>query len=382
MPDVHALLSASSSARWLQCTPSARLEAALPDRTSTYAEEGTRAHALAEKRLKHFLATGRVQRKCPKDVDAEMWEATGRYVDICVEKINAARKVSVDAEVGIEVRLDYSHWAPEGFGTGDCIIISDSSIEVIDLKYGKGVPVAADGNNQMRLYALGAYAKYGLFYDFGKVRMTIVQPRIDNISTYVMSVSDLLAWGDFIRPKAEKAYKGEGPRVSGSWCRFCKCAPTCRALADRELEGVREDVEATDLSPEEISLIVDKAKDIKRWLDSVEAYALAQALDGHKLPGLKLVEGRSARHITDEGAAAMVLLKEGYAAHDIYKPQQLQTITALEKLVGKSALPKILGAYIEKPKGKPTLVAESDKRPEMPVDAVTAADFDDALLEK
>lgn len=241
MPEVHATLSASASHRWLNCTPSAQLEAKVPDKTSTFAEEGTRAHALAEKQLNKFLEGKPLKRK-PKDIDGEMWEATGQYVDICIEKINEARSVSPDAEVHVEERLDFSPWVPEGFGTGDMVIMSDSYIEVIDLKYGKGVRVSAEDNSQMRLYALGLYNKYGILYGAEKVRMTIVQPRIDNISTAEMSTEDLLAWGASIKPIAQKAFEGAGERCAGEHCLFCKVKATCRMLAEYELEKVQEDL--------------------------------------------------------------------------------------------------------------------------------------------
>lgn len=378
MPDIHAILSASSSFRWMHCTPSARLEAAEPETTSEYAEEGTKAHAIAEKRLKHFLFTGELYKEPFDGVDAEMWDATGSYVDTCVEKINEARAVSPDARVGIEVQLKFDKWVPKGFGTGDCILISDKYIEVVDLKYGKGVPVSAEGNTQMRLYALGALAEYGLFYAAQKVRMTIVQPRLDSISTDEMTTDDLLAWGDTIQPVALKAWRGEGVKEAGEWCQFCKVKNTCRAIHDKMLEGVKTDFDAADLSPEEIADVLRKAKDVKRWLDGLEEYAMKEALAGRIPPHMKLVEGRSTRHIRDETAAAKVLQSHGF--QDVWKPQQLQTITALEKLVGKGKLKYLLGDLIEKPKGKPTLVDENDKRPPIEIEAATAKDFDDNLL--
>lgn len=380
MPDEHALLSASSSWRWLHCTPSARLEAAMPEETSEYAEEGTRAHAVAEKRLKHFLFSGELYKEPFEDVDAEMWDATGRYVDTCVEKINEARAASPDARTGVEVQLKFDRWVPKGFGTGDCVLVSDKYIEVVDLKYGKGVPVSAEGNTQMRLYALGALAEYGNYYAAGKVRMTIVQPRLDSISTDEMTTADLLSWGDTIQPIALRAWRGEGAKEAGGWCRFCKARNTCRALHDKMLEGVKTDFEAAELSPEEITDVLRKAKDIKRWLDSLEDYALGEALRGKMLPHMKLVEGRSTRRITDEEAAAARLQRAGYSDASIWKPWQLQSITALEKLVGKGKLKDLLGDLIEKPKGKPTLVSEDDHRPPMESEAADAGDFDDSLL--
>lgn len=379
MPDEHAILSASASARWMHCTPSARLEANLPDVETSYAAEGTKAHAICEKKLKYFVKTGRTYKKPFPDVDGEMWEATEQYLDFCVERINAARKSSDDVEVGVETRLDFSGWVPEGFGTGDCVIVSGSAIEVVDFKYGKGVKVVAKGNTQMRLYALGAFAKH-CFCGADVIRMSIVQPRIGNIDTDEISLSDLLEWGISIKPTAKKAFAGKGEKVPGDWCRFCKVRTTCRAYADKMLEGVKTDFEAVDLSPLEIAKIVQKAGDVKRWLTEVEEYAFGQLAGGNKIPGLKIVEGRSTRHITDEKAVADILRKEGYADADIWKPQKIQTITALEKLVGKGRLKTLLADYIVKPKGKPTLVDDSDERPAIELDADVADDFDDSLL--
>jgi len=380
MPDEHAMLSASSSSRWLHCTPSARLEADVPEKSSPYAEEGTRAHAVAEKRLKHFLFAGNTEGERPDGVDEEMWEATGRYVDTCIEKINEARAASPDARTGVEVRLKFDKWVPKGFGTGDCVLVSDEYIEVIDLKYGKGVPVSAVGNTQMRLYALGALAEYGDYYAARKVRMTIVQPRLDSVSTDEMTTDDLLAWGQHINPLALLAFRGEGAKAAGEWCRFCKVKNTCRALHDKMLAGVKTDMDAADLSPAEISDVLLKAKDIKRWLDGLEAYALGEAMNGKAFPHMKLVEGRSVRHITDEAEAAGILSAKGYTDYQIYKPAQLQTLTALEKTVGKKKLTEILGGLIEKPPGKPTLVAETDKRAAIEPDKETLKALDDSLL--
>ena len=379
MPEVHALLSASASHRWLTCTPSAVVEHSLPDKSSAYAEEGTKAHALAEKRIKAFLA-GKPLKRRPKDVDGEMWEATGFYVDACIEKINEAREASPDAEVHVEERLDFSPWVAEGFGTGDMVLVSDDYIEVIDLKYGKGVRVSAEKNSQMMLYALGLYNAYGDLYGAEKVRMTIIQPRIDNISTSEISVEELLKWGDEIKPIAAHAFRGAGERVAGDHCKFCKARATCRALADYELETVKEDMQPDSLTDIDISEIVRRADSIKKWLTSVEEYALEEALKGTKWPELKVVEGRSVRKISDDKKALLLLKKAGYKDTEILKPQELQTISALEKLIGKKKFSEVLGDVIIKPQGKPTLVPASDKRPEMELEAATENDFDDSLL--
>ncbi len=364
----HALLSASASHRWLVCTPSARLESHFPDAGSSYAEEGTRAHALAEQTLKDFLNGGDGRVSCD---DKEMQEAVQRYVDLCAEKISAAWKVSADAKILVEHRLDFSAFVPQGFGTGDLVIVSDGGLEVCDLKYGKGVRVEAEKNSQMMLYALGALHEYGWLYDIGRVRMTIIQPRIDNISSWEISETELLNWGMRVKAIAQKAFAGEGEYKAGPHCRFCRARATCRAYAEAMkahiVEGLRPGPELED---HEISDILEHSKEIKNWLDGVEAYALGKALSGTKWPGLKLVAGRSTRKIADEAAAAASLMAAGYSG--IYRPQSLRTITELEKLCGKKHFAEILGANIQKSEGKPALVPESDKRPEM-----TVGDFRD-----
>lgn len=376
MPGTHAILSASSSSRWLACPPSARINAALPETTSVYAEEGTKAHALAEKTLKGYLAGGPAEVQSDNE---EMKEAVQRYVDVCIEKINAAKAASPDAVVHVEFRLDFSTYVPDGFGTGDMVIVSDKSLEICDLKYGKGVPVSAEGNTQMRLYALGAVEEFGMLYAFDTVHMTIIQPRLDSVSTDTLSAGKLLDWGRSIIPVAKEAYAGKGEFQAGDHCRFCKFRPRCKALAAymTEKTALRKKQTLTDL---ETVSILQAAKDIKRWLTDLEDYALGKALDGYDWPGMKLVEGRSKRVITDPDAAAAALIDKGFDADAVYKPRELQTLTALEKLVGKKALAEALGDLIEKPDGKPTLVELSDKRPPLDVTAKAADAFDDSLL--
>lgn len=376
MPGTHAILSASSSARWLACPPSARINAELPETTSVYAEEGTKAHALAEKTLKGYLAGGSADVQSDNE---EMKEAVQRYVDICIEKINAAKKASPDAVVHVEFRLDFSTYVPDGFGTGDMVIVSDKSLEICDLKYGKGVPVSAEGNTQMRLYALGAVEEFGMLYAFDTVHMTIIQPRLDSVSTDTLSAGKLLDWGRSIIPIAKEAYDGKGEFQAGDHCRFCKFRPQCKALAAymTEKTSLRKKQTLTDL---ETVSILQAAKDIKRWLTDLEDYALGKALDGYDWPGMKIVEGRSKRVITDPDAAAAALIDKGFDADAVYKPRELQTLTALEKLVGKKSLAEALGGLIEKPDGKPTLVELSDKRPPLDITAKAADAFDDSLL--
>lgn len=373
----HAVLSASASSRWLHCTPSARLERKFPDTSSPYAEEGTRAHAYAERFLNLFLETGKAT-VVIKD-NAEMQEAVQAYVNICVEKINEARTASLDAQIRVEQRLDFSRWVPEGFGTGDMVMVSDKYFEIVDLKYGKGVPVSAVNNSQMRLYALGMYETFGYLYGADEVRMTIVQPRLDSISTETISVDDLLTWGEEVKKKAKIAFAGKGDFCAGNHCRFCKARNTCRAHAEYELKNVKEDLQTAELEDFEISDILLRVKGIKTWLDGLEAYALGKAIDGYEWPGMKLVEGRSNRKITDDVIAANNLMNAGFGAEVIYKPKALRSITDLEKLCGKKMFSELMSGVIEKPPGKPTLVSVDDKRQAIEI-ANIKNDFDESLL--
>lgn len=373
----HAILSASASSRWLHCTPSARLEKKFPDTSSPYALEGSRAHERAEYFLNRFLKTGDSNVLIREDV--EMNDAVQIYVNICIEKINEARTASPDAQIKVEQRLDFSRWVPEGFGTGDMVMVSDKYFEIVDLKYGKGVPVSAINNSQMRLYALGMYEAFGYLYGADEVRMTIVQPRLDSVSTETISVDELLSWGEEVKKKAKIAFKGEGEFCAGSHCRFCKARNTCRAHAEYELKNVKEDLQTAELEDFEISDILLRAKNIKTWLDGLESYALGKALDGYDWPGMKLVEGRSNRKITDDTIAANNLMNAGFGANEIYKPQALRSITDLEKLCGKKMFSELMSGVIEKPPGKPTLVSADDKRQAIEI-ANIKNDFDESLL--
>lgn len=375
----HALLGASSSARWLVCTPSARLEAMFPDEQSPYATEGTIAHDLAESILRHKLEG----KKLPKnDHSAEMVEAVNRYVDICEEKVNEARARSSDAEAMIEARLDFSRWVPEGFGTGDMVIVADGILEVIDLKYGKGVPVSAIENTQMRLYALGAYDANEFLYDIKTVRMTIVQPRLDSVSTDEMALEKLLDWGEDIKPIAQRAWDGLGECTPCDYCNFCKARHTCRALADTCLAAFYKDGGKLNqlLTDREVSDILGMKDLITKWIKGVYDFAYEKALSGEKQwPGYKLVEGTSRRTITDPEAAARTLLDNGYKEEDIFKPRELEGITNLQKVLGKKGVSEYLEAFIDKPEGKPTLVPESDKRPAINTAETMANEFDDEV---
>ena len=380
MAKKHALLGASSSARWLVCTPSARLEAMFPDEQSPYAAEGTIAHDLAESILRHKLEG----KKAPKldDYSTEMIEAVNRYVDICEEKINEARARSSDAEAMIEARLDFSRWVPDGFGTGDMVIVADGILEVIDLKYGKGVPVSAIENTQMRLYALGAYDVNEFLYDVKSVRMTIVQPRLDSVSTDEMALEELLDWGEEIKPIAQRAFHGEGDCTPCDYCNFCKARHTCRALADTCLTAFYKDGGKLNqlLTDQEVSDILAMKDLITKWIKGVYDFAYEKALSGEKQwPGYKLVEGTSRRTITDPEAAAQTLLDNGYKEKDIFKPRELEGITNLQKVLGKMGVAKYLEAYIDKPEGKPTLVPDSDNRPAINTVETMMNEFDDEV---
>lgn len=372
----HAILSASSASRWLHCPPSARLNATIADVTTEYAAEGTRAHAAAEEVLTAYLENRKPKAKYD---DGEMEEAVARYADICIEKIVAARNASLDAVIKVEERLDFSNVVPDGFGTGDMVIISDDTLEIVDLKYGKGVPVSAFQNPQMRLYAIGACNGYEWLYAFNKVRMTIVQPRLDSVSSDEMTVEDLHDWANHIHKTAELAYKGKGDFCAGDHCIFCKVKARCKALADYELKEVNKYLpdEPWELDPETVSEVILKATSINNWLTAVKDYATAEALNGREWPNLKLVAGRSNRVIADKDEAASILIKEGYKEAEIYKPQELITLTALDKLVGKKRLAEVLGGVITHKESKPSLVSEDDKRPKLDI----LDDFDDSVLE-
>lgn len=364
----HAVLSASGSKRWLSCPPSARLERKFPDRAGEAAQEGTLAHALAELRIRYWLGEiseydmGVRNDRAQRDelYSPEMSEYVQEYVDLCVEKINAAQGVAL-----VEERLDFSRWVRNGFGTGDMVIIGDGVLEIVDLKYGKGVPVSAEGNTQMQLYALGAIEQYGYIYDFDHVRMSIFQPRNGGLSTQLMPVDELLAWGESIKPIAELAYAGKGDFKAGDHCRFCRAAAQCKALSEYNMEIAKLEFRDVDLlTDDEVSFVLERVDGLVRYAEKVKTHALEEALKGHRWPGFKVVEGRSNRKITDEAKAVKLLRKAGYTDDVIYKPLAMQTITDLEKAITKKKFSKLLGSVIEKPPGKPTLVSEDDKRPE------------------
>ena len=371
----HALLSASSSRRWLNCTPSARLEEGFSEETgnSVYAEEGTAAHALAEHKLKQCLKR-RSKRPVSDYQCDEMEECTDGYVAYAMEQVELARQECKDPVVLIEQRLDYSAYVPEGFGTGDLLIVADRVLTVVDLKYGKGVAVDAEWNPQMMLYGLGALELFGAIYDIETVRMAIYQPRLESVSTWEISVSDLMEWVDKeLKPRAALAIAGEGEFRSGSWCRFCKAKNTCRARAEEFLRLAQMEFRTPALlTDDEVAEVLKVADELARWSADVYAYAQDEAVSkGKKWTGFKLVEGRSCRKYTDEEEAAEAAVAAGYA--DIYK-RSLIGITEMEKLMGKKRFAEVLGKLVYKPQGKITLVPESDKRQEV-LAATAEADF-------
>ena len=369
----HAILSASGSHRWLHCTPSALLEKDVPDSGSDYAREGSLAHAYCAKALKESLGIG------TKGEDIEIEELQGyftdempghveTYTDIVLGKFEEAKKSTPDAVLMVEQRLDFSKYIPEGFGTGDAIIVADGTLEICDFKYGKGVEVSAIANSQMMIYALGAYERFSDEYRIERVRMTIIQPRIGNLSEYELEIDQLLYWADHVlTPTAKKAIKGEGEQVAGDWCQFCKVKCQCKALAKRcteDFDALQESGTTAELmTNDDIARLLPKLSDIKKWAEAVGEYALDRALKGDKFPGYKLVEGRSIRKIIDEEAAASKLTAEGFDADNLYKPRALKGITDLEGIVGKKNLATLLDGILVKPQGKPALVPESDKRP-------------------
>jgi len=359
-PNDHALLSASSSHRWLNCNPAARREREFADRETTAAAEGTAAHALAEHKLKRRLKLRSERPVSVYDTD-EMETCTDEYADFVMEQVTKERRRDPDTQVFIEQRLDFSCYVPEGFGTGDCLIVSRGRIHIIDLKYGMGLLVDSEENPQMKLYALAALKQYEEQYQIKKVKLTIFQPRRENVSTWETTVAKLKKWATKeLVPKAEKAFKGEGEYCPGEWCIFCKAAVKCRARAEDKLRLAQSEFKMPPLLTDaEIEDVLAKLPDIKKWADEIQEYALAKALAGKEWTGFKLVEGRSVRKYTDEKAVIEAANAAGY--HDIYK-QSLISITEMEKLMGKAEFSKVLGALVTKPQGKPTLVPDTDKR--------------------
>ena len=358
----HAILSASSSHRWLNCTPSARLELEFEGETTEAAKEGTAAHALCEHKVKKALRK-RSRRPTSEYDSDEMEECTDSYTSFVMEQYELAKQSCKDPVILIEQRLEFSCYVPDGFGTGDCLIISDDKLHIIDFKYGMGVLVEAQDNPQMKLYALGALQIYGMLYDIKEVDMTIFQPRRENISTWTMTVEDLKEWGEkVLKPTAEMAFKGEGEYHPGEWCTFCRAAVRCRARAQEKLKLAESEFKAPPLLTDaEIEEILTVIPDLTKWANDVVAYATDAAVNhGKQWDGFKIVEGRSVRKFRDEKEVAEAAKSAGY--EDIYK-QSLISLTEMEKLMGKQGFKEILGDLVYKAPGKLTLVPDTDKRP-------------------
>lgn len=363
MPDTHALVTASGAYRWMNCPPSARLETQFPDSTSEAAKEGTEAHALAEKKLNSWLKTGRrTAFKCP---DGTMSECTDGYRDYIIQIVNDLKAAGQNPNLQVEVKLDLSEWIPEGFGTSDAVILSKDTLHIIDFKYGKNVKVDAPGNPQMRLYALGALDLYGEIFEFTNVVTHIYQPRVEggHISMEKISREDLVAWGASVKPLAQQAFDGAGTMRAGDWCMFCRCKAVCKARASQMFKVLEHaGTPAPLMTLNEVAAYLPKLDDAIKWAQSLQTYALDKALAGETVPGYKLVEGRSVRKISDPDALAEKLTADGVEEQKIWKPKEMQSLTHLEKAVGKKKFGELYGGFLIKPKGKPTLVPESDPR--------------------
>lgn len=356
----HAILSASSSNRWLECPPSARLNDLVQDTVSPYAKEGTEAHALCEHRLKEALEMESTDPIPHLSMySQEMEDVANSYVLFIQEIIEGAS----NPQVLIEQRLDFSDFVPDGFGTGDCVILAEDTIHLLDLKFGKNQIVEAEENTQLMLYGLGCLQLFDGIYDIKKISMTIFQPRRDNISTYEVSKDELLKWAEeYVKPRAKLAHDGVGDFCAGDWCQFCKVKATCRERARANLELAKLDFALPPtLADEEIEEILGQLDDLTSWAKDIQEYALSRAKSGKRWAGFKLVEGRSNRKYSDEEKVAETVAQAGYEPYE----QKLLGITAMTKLLGNKKFNELLGELVIKPVGKPTLVPESDKRPEL-----------------
>lgn len=383
----HAVLSPSAASRWLACTPSARLEQQFPDSSGAAAEEGTVAHSLGELLIKAKLNLIDNEEGAhlwneikanEKHYNEAMEQHSDDYATYVVEKFAEAQAQTPDAQIFLEQKIDLTAYVPEGFGTGDAVIIADGTMRIIDLKYGKGVPVSVENNRQMMLYALGAIEAHEWLYAINTVILTIYQPRLDNIGEWEISVADLKQWGEEeLKPKAKLAFEGMGDYVAGKHCRFCKAKGICKANAEYNLELAKYDFrDSALLTDAEVADILNRADLFYKWLEGVEAYALKQAVtEGKKWPGYKLVEGRSVRQYTDKDTIATRLLQ--HFSEDVVYSKDLRGITALEKLIGKKPFEELVGSYLVKPAGKPTLAPESDKRSELSGVDSAQRDFQD-----
>ena len=361
----HALLSASASHRWLNCPPSARLCEGYDDKGSNFAAEGSDAHSLCEYKLRKAL--GMEAHDPTEDLswyDAEMEDAAESYAAFIMELVAEARKTCSDPVVLVEQRLDYSRYVPAGFGTGDCVLIADGSLHIVDFKYGRGILVEAEGNPQMKLYALGALEIFDCLYDIQTISMTIYQPRRSNVSTCSLPRAELMGWAEKVLiPTAELAFAGDGEYQCGEWCQFCKAKADCRERARMNMALARYEFRQPPLlSDEEIEEILGQLDSLTDWAADIRTYALQAALNGKHWSGYKLVEGRSIRKYTDEQAVAAAVKEAGF---DPYEEPKLLGVTAMTTLLGRKQFNDILGSLVTRSQGKPALVPETDKRPEM-----------------
>ena len=361
----HAILSASGAHRWLACTPSARFELQFPKSTSAYAEEGTLAHSVAELTTRFYL--GEIDENTYEDKLAElskssyftdeMLEHAESYAKFIMERLAEAKKVCADPVVILESRLDFSKYVPEGFGTGDCLIIAEPVLDVIDYKYGKGHRVEAEGNPQMKLYGLGALAEYEPLYD--------IQPRLSGVcDSAELSVKELKSWGTkTVKPRAKLADKGEGEFApSEETCRFCRARAQCKAGTDKNLALFDESPDPLTITAEEAGAILAKADDIEGWLKDLKELVSKALTAGEEVTGWKMVEGRSNRRFTDEDQVVAAMKAAGYDEALLYE-RKLITLTKMEKDFGKKTVAEVLKDLIVKPQGAPTLAPEKDKRP-------------------
>lgn len=385
----HALLSASSAHRWMNCTPSARLEETFENTTSTFAEEGSFMHLLGETKLRKYLGEIKesTYKKKFKELQAtqffnsEIDEAVEIYVSFAKELIEDTKQKCQDSIVLLEQRLDFSNYVESGFGTGDLIVVADGVLNVVDLKGGQGVKVSSDRNPQMMLYALGALQLFDCLYDINIVRMSICQPRLENISTYEISVEELLDWAEnVLKPAAKLSWEGEGEFCPSNYiCKFCRAKAMCKARAEKNLEIAKfEFKQASLLTKDEILEILTKVDEITAWCKDIWSCAEARALEGEEFDGFKVVEGRSIRTYGDENAVIAKLTEAGYSEDEVFT-RSLKGITALEKTLGKKAFAQVLEGLITKPQGKPTLVPISDKRQPIKINNTAEADFKEEI---
>lgn len=365
----HALLSASGAHRWMNCTPSVILETQFPDTTSEAAKEGTLAHELAEAKVMYYMhIDGFTKRKLTIKTNKlkkdplwqdEMDKYTDEYLDFIKTE---ALSYKVHPFVKVEEKIDLTAYVPDGFGTADCIIIAAGVLQVIDLKYGKGVPVSPERNEQLMLYALGAYAKYGFLFDIKSVKLSIVQPRIDNTASWAISIESLLEFGETVKEKANVAIKGEGTHNPGDWCRFCRARRNCRARADENVKlAFATEKKPPLITNEEVGEYLRLGEDVAKWLSDLKDYALTECLAGKDVPGWKAVEGRSSREWTNMEEAFNAISEDGMDEAMLYERKPL-SLAQVEKLMGKAHFNDVCMMYVTKKPGKPTLVMESDKR--------------------